>query len=458
MAAGFTVIPAGDTFRLSHASVPVALLETSVGSRSGTPPGVSWPSAATTDGLATVDLDIAGGLIKRIVPSGSEIVSGAVDLDHSQVWPAFVDVHTHLDKGHILPRASNPDGTVLGAVRTVAADRTAHWSADDVRRRFEFGLRCSYAHGTAAIRTHLDCELPQAEISWPVFAELRSAWSGRMDLQAVGKLPLELYQTEYGRKFAAMVAEYGGVLGGVTRIAGMSLKQAVPVVDASLDALFQLAEQHSLDIDLHVDESGDPEAETLGQVARAALRHHFQGRVVCGHCCSLAVQAQPVVDEVLSLCAQAGLAVVTLPMINQYLQGRSPGTTPRWRGVTLVHELSRRGVQVAVASDNCRDPFFAFGDHDMLEVYNQSVRIAHLDLPFAPWPAAATSVPAQLMGLGARGTIREGAPADLVLFRARTMSELIARPQADRVVLRAGRAIDTNLPDHRELDSLFSPK
>jgi cytosine deaminase len=444
MAKGFMAIPVGSTLRLANASVPEALLERG-----------SLSEPASPDGLVNVDIAISNGCIERIRPSGNAQDPGAVDLDYSQVWPAFADIHTHLDKGHVLPRASNPDGTVLGAVKAVAKDRTEHWSAADVRRRFEFGLRCSYAHGTAAVRTHIDCEPPQAEISWPVFADLRSAWSGRMDLQAVGKLPLELYQTEYGRRFAAMVAEYGGILGGVTRIAGMGVKQAAPFLDASLDALFRLAEHHGLDVDLHVDESGDPEAQTLGQVARAALRHRFQGRVICGHCCSLAVQPQPLVDEVLSLCAEAGLAVVTLPMINQYLQARSPGVTPRWRGVTLVHELSRRGVKVAVASDNCRDPFFAFGDHDMLEVYSQSVRIAHLDIPFGHWPAAATTVPARLMGLGHRGIIRIGAPADLVIFQARTMSELIARPQSDRVVLRSGLAVDTRLPDYRELDSLF---
>jgi cytosine/creatinine deaminase len=443
MARGFLSLQ-GSTHRFARANVPAVLLEAG-----------ALTANASPDGLATVDLDIRDGRIERITPSCGGQAPGAVDLDHSQVWPAFVDMHTHLDKGHILPRATNPDGTGFGAVRAVGADRPVHWSANDVRRRFEFGLRCSYAHGTAALRTHLDCEPPQAEISWPVFAELRSAWTGRIDLQGVGKLPLELYPTEYGRRFAAMVAEHGGVLGGVTRIAGLGPKEAAPHVETALAALFTLAEHHTLDIDLHVDESGDPEAQTLGQVARAALRHRFQGQVSCGHCCSLAVQPMPIVDEVLDLCAQAGLAVVTLPMINQYLQGRAGGATPRWRGVTLIHELARRGVPAATASDNCRDPFFAFGDHDMLEVYNQSVRIAHLDLPFGPWPAAATSVPARLMGLGHRGTLRAGAPADLVLFRARTMSELLARPQAERVVLRAGQPINTSLPDHRELDDLF---
>jgi cytosine deaminase len=91
----------------------------------------------------------------------------------------------------------------------------------------------------------------------------------------------------------------------------------------------------------------------------------------------------------------------------------------------------------------------------MFEVFSQSVRIAHLDLPYGPWPAAATAVPARLMGLKGRGVIEAGSPADLVIFRARSMSELLCRPQADRVVLRAGRPIDTTLPDHRELDLLF---
>ena len=56
------------------------------------------------------------------------------------------------------------------------------------------------------------------------------------------------------------------------------------------------------------------------------------------------------------------------------------------------------------------------------------------------------------MGLPARGRIAPGAPADLVLFRGRGYSELLSRPQADRVVLRAGRPVDRALPDYRELD------
>jgi cytosine deaminase len=141
-------------------------------------------------------------------------------------------------------------------------------------------------------------------------------------------------------------------------------------------------------------------------------------------------------------------------MCNMYLQGRIPGRTPRWRGVTLLHEMKAIGIPVSIASDNCRDPFYAYGDHDMMEVLTQATRIAQLDHPFGDWPRAFTSVPASVMGLSEHGLLKAGVPADLVLLSARFMSETLSRSQADRVVLRSGRPIDTSLPDYRTLDQL----
>ena len=78
----------------------------------------------------------------------------------------------------------NPDGTWIGALNAVHQDREANWSADDVERRMDFALRCAYAHGTAAIRTHLDSAPPQHDITWDVFARMREKWAGRIELQA----------------------------------------------------------------------------------------------------------------------------------------------------------------------------------------------------------------------------------------------------------------------------------
>lgn len=45
--------------------------------------------------------------------------------------------------------------------------------------------------------------------------------------------------------------------------------------------------------------------------------------------------------------------------------------TPQWRGVTALHELHAGGVPTALASDNVRDQFYAYGDFDMLDVFSQ---------------------------------------------------------------------------------------
>jgi cytosine deaminase len=58
------------------------------------------------------------------------------------------------------------------------------------------------------------------------------------------------------------------------------------------------------------------------------------------------------------------------------------------------------------------------------------------------------------MGLPERGRLFVGGPADIVLASARNLFELVARPQADRVVLVAGRPVSTLTPDYRELDVL----
>jgi cytosine deaminase len=409
------------------------------------------PPERDDDGLLLLDLALADGRVARVAahdpaaPRGP----GRIDLAGRIVWPCPVDMHTHLDKGHVWPRARNPDGRFVSALETVGRDREANWSAADVAARMEFSLRCAFAHGTRAVRTHLDSLPPQPAITWPVFAEARERWAGRIELQGVALAMAEHYGGRAGDDLARLVADHGGVLGLVT--------EPGPDLDADLDRFLGLASDHGgLDVDLHADETLDPAADGLHHLAKAVLRHRFSGRIVAGHCCSLSTQDPDEARRTLDLVAEAGVAIVSLPMCNLYLQDREPGRTPRWRGVTLAHEIRGRGIPLAFASDNTRDPFYAYGDLDMHEVLREAVRIAHLDHPFGDWPAAFAATPAAIMGLEHAGRIAPGAPADLVIFEGRSWTELLARPESRRTVLRAGRPIDTTPPAYAELDHLFA--
>jgi cytosine deaminase len=279
---------------------------------------------------------------------------------------------------------------------------------------------------------------------------LREAWAGRINIQAVSLTTLERFAGDDGAALADEVANSGGILGMTTT--GEGGLASAPEFQTLLDRFFELAEQRGLAMDLHLDENGDAQSRTLDAVARTALRRGFSAPIQVGHVCSLSVQEADAAMATIARCAEAGISVINLPMCNMYLQGRTAGQTPRWRGITMVHEFHAAGVPVSFASDNARDPFYAYGDYDMMEVYREAVRIAQLDHPFGDWAASVAATPAAACGFADRGRIAVGAPADLVLFRARSMNELLARPQADRVILRGGKVLDAALPDFRELD------
>ncbi len=410
-------------------------------------PGLDGP--LDRDGFATVDIAVADGKVTGIASRGARPPPPrATDLAGRIVLPCFIDCHTHIDKGHIWQRMPNPDGSFMGALDAVDADRLVRWNADDLARRMEFSLRCAYVHGTSALRTHLDSVAPQEGISWPVFEQVRESWRGRIALQAASLVGIErVRETAWFDRLAARVATANGILGAVTYM--------VPDLETLLDRIFRTAAERGLDLDFHADETDDTSAVSLRLIAEAALRHRFEGKILVGHCCALARQPDREVRQTLDKVAAAGISVVSLPMCNLYLQDRRQDrTTPRWRGVTLVHEMRVRGIPVAIASDNTRDPFHAYGDLDMLEVHRMATRILHLDHPIGDWPKAATATPAAIMGIEG-GTVSVGGTADLVIFKGRSWTELLSRPESDRIVLRAGKAIERVLPDYAELDGLM---
>ena len=193
-----------------------------------------------------------------------------------------------------------------------------------------FGLECAYAHGTLALRTHIDSMSPQTAISWPIFAELRDAWRGRIELQGSPLFAVELALDDgsFRTRSAFAVREYKAMVGAVTYMSAH--------LQPALERLFRLAEETGSDLDFHVDETNDPASRSLEAIADMASARRFEGKILCAHCCSLALQPEDYARRVIEKVARAKIAVVSLPMCNLYLQDRDVKAerTPRWRGVT----------------------------------------------------------------------------------------------------------------------------
>ncbi len=430
-------IPDATSFWIRKARVPSAFL-----------PVFPADAASDRDGSLLLDLLVERGRIAAIQSASDDFAEvPTLDLQGRQLWPTLVDLHTHIDKSQVVPRIGLLGASFANARNAINADRAKYWNNDEIRERMEFSVRCAYVHGVSALRTHIDSYEGQAEASWAVFDTLREDWKGRVTLQATSSVPIDVYATDYGRRLADLAAATeGGLLGGVLRRSTDHNYSFIENIDDLLDAQFSLARARGLSVDLHVDETTEAEIFHLEHVAQATIRNQMQGRVICGHCCSLALQPETQIDRALALCAEAGIGIVTLPSANLYLQDRKLGRTPRLRAVPPVHEVRSHKIPVAIASDNVRDSFYPFGDYDMVENFRMSVSVYHLDQCLGEALDMIGPAPASLMGVEPLGSLSVGGPANFIIFKARSLGDIVCRPQSDRVVIVDGRLVSDELP------------
>lgn len=392
-------------------------------------------------GLAVTDLSIdANG---RIAPA---IDGAAIDMGGRIVLPCFIDSHVHLDKAFTVRRTGVPQGGLLDAIRLITADMPNRTS-EDLAERMEKSLSLAYAKGTSVMRTHLDSpDQPAESIAWKVLTELREQWRDRMTLQAVALMALERVDGEDFSERCRQIASMGGVVGAFVPTGAATSHR--------LDRLFELATHYNLDVDFHVDESLDPEAIGLELIAESILRTGFKGRVVAGHCCSISVRPDAEVSALISKVAEAGIHIISLPHSNLYLQDRQPGRTPRMRGLTLAYELRAAGVSVHFASDNVQDPFYPFGEFDMLDVMRSSIRLAHLDTDIGSWVPAFYRNAATALNRPEAGRIAIGGTADFIAFDAFDWYDLFSQSHANRMVFRNGINLSSRSSGLRDLFGL----
>jgi cytosine deaminase len=270
----------------------------------------------------------------------------------------------------------------------VAADReAANWSAADVRARMAFATEiASRATARRPIRTHIDSLGKQIGLSWPVLAELRAEWAGRIAIQGSPLFGIQFALDEgHVRDVVAAVKAHGDRLFGC-------VSYMIPELDAALDAIFRTAIENGLPLDFHVDETMDPAAHSLRADRRGGDPLRLASRVTAGSWSAIAArsrrsrrtQAERTLDRQV---AEAGLAVVSLPMCNMYLQDRTPGRTPRRRGVTAAaRDEGARHARSWSRPTTPATPSTPMATSTCWRCYARRPASSSFDHPVADWP------------------------------------------------------------------------
>lgn len=384
---------------------------------------------------APIVVDCAGGRIAAVWREAPPPPPGAdtrvVDVAGHVLMPALAEPHAHVDKAYTADDADNPTGDLDGAIKVSALGFAASTVAD-IERRARRAFAAYAAKGCLAVRTH---------VAVGPFVGLRSI-EGVVRAARDFEPLLDIQIVAHGSPPSDGAAGAGqcGLLKdafalGATHLGGTPYRAEDPAAETA--ALLELAGELGKPVDFHTDETIDPTVVSVRDLGRLVARTGFPHPVAASHCVSLGVIPRSEQEEVASLLAESGVAVISLPQTNLFLQSRGVGQA-KPRGITALDALYAAGVRVAAGGDNVQDPFNPMGRADPLEAASLLVTAGHLDVPTA---FDAVSRSARLvMGVAAGGLV-EGAPADLVAVPGTTLREAIAEADTHRVVVRRGALV-----------------
>jgi cytosine deaminase len=208
-----------------------------------------------------------------------------------------------------------------------------------------------------------------------------------------------------------------------------------------IDFCLDLAVEHDADIDMHIDESDDPDSRTLELLIDATEARGWGSRVTASHCCAMAAWDDSYAAEIIGRAAEVDINVIVNPCTNLLLQGRMD-SEPRRRGIPRVKELLAAGVRMGCGQDCVNDAFYPFGVPDQLQVALILAHAAQLSTPeeIAVALQMVRSQAAQILRISNYG-LHEGALADLMILDAERMEDALRFQAVRRWVLHGGEIV-----------------
>ena len=410
-------------------------------------------NANLPDGRVGIDIGIKDGKIAALEVALTAKAQKEIDASGYLVSPPFVDAHFHMDATLSLglPRL-NQSGTLLEGI-ALWGELKPHLTVEAIKERALRYCDLAVARGLLAIRSHVDICDPRL-LAVDALLEVRKEVAPYLDLQLVA-FPQDGYLRDTGAaKLMETALDRGvDVVGGIPHF-----ERTMDEGKKSVEVLCRIAAERGLRVDMHCDESDDPNSRHIETLTAETVRHGLQDRVTGSHLTSMHSMDNYYVSKLLPLMAEAEMNVVSNPLINITLQGRHD-TYPKRRGMTRVPELMDAGVKVAFGHDCVMDPWYSLGSADMLEVASMGLHVAQMTgvEQMQACFHAITEVPAAILGLEGYG-LEKGCNADLVILQAADPVEAL-RLKANRLfVIRRGRIISSSAPVEAELNLPGRPK
>jgi cytosine deaminase len=387
------------------------------------------------------------GTIRDLHIDEGRFVSGGepratIDCEGRLVTPPLVDCHLHLDASLTAgtPRW-NESGTLIEGIH-VWGELKPSLTEQDVFDRASEVVRWSVAQGTLFIRAH-------ADVSGENEAMVRGLLRVREELADLCTIQVTAFPQDgiFAREGDAERLEQAIGL-GVDCVGGIPHYE--PTAELGLrevHRVFELAKQHNRRVDVHCDETDDPNSRFLEVMADDTVKFGLGGRVTASHCTAMGSYEPYYSSKLRGFLRRAGINIVVNPYANSLIQGRLDAY-PKRRGFAQLKELLAEGVNVSLGNDVIMDPWYSLGKADLVDAAHLALHFTYMSGrdEIAEMLRCATERGARTLGVEDDYGIEEGKPADCVVFDAPTAIEVIRLRASRRWVLRRGRVVAETTP------------
>ena len=394
----------------------------------------------------TVDVAVSDGRIERVGPNIEGQAEREIDAGGRLLSPPFVESHVHLDTALTAGQPRwNGSGTLFEGIR-IWSERKREISREDVMDRATQLLRWQAAQGVLHVRTHADTTDPDLT-GLKALLELREEVSSWIEVQVVAFPQEGLLSYPKGAELMEEALRLGAdAVGGIPHF-----EHTREMGAESVKETFRLAEKYDRPIDVHCDETDDPESRFLEVMAAEAIRTGMGSRVTASHTTAFGSYDNAYAFKLMGFLVESGMNFVANPLINITLQGRYD-TYPKRRGITRVKELRQNGLNVSLGYDDVMDPWYPLGTGGMLQPAHMAVHACHMTAREEVTACfdMVTEGGARTLGLIGYGLV-EGSPADFVVVDAPGKWEAVRRLAATTLVVKNGGVVSETRPAETRL-------
>lgn len=394
------------------------------------------------EGLFHIALDGAQIAAISEQPAVVSAVAGDLDAASNLVVAPFVEPHIHLDATLTAGEPNwNMSGTLFEGIERWA-ERKALVTHEDTKTRAKKTIDMLVDHGIQHVRTHVDVTDPSLA-ALKAMIEVREETRHLIDLQIVA-FPQEGIESYAGGRalMEQAVALGADVVGGIphfenTRDQGVS----------SIKFLMDLAERTGCLVDVHCDETDDPQSRFLEVLAEEARVRGMGERVTASHTTAMGSYDNAYCSKLFRLLKMSGINFISCPTESIHLQGRFD-TYPKRRGLTRVAEIDRAGMNICVGQDSIVDPWYPLGNGNILRILEAGLHICHM-LGYEDLKRGLdliTDNSARTLHLGERYGLEVGRPANLLILSAPDDYEMIRTQGHALVSVRHGEVLMRRTP------------